>query len=1059
MNGGDSRRTSGKRVVLLACLAVLMGVGIARMSEAAVYTNVCTADTHIRNNSATVQSNNYGAATTLILGSSASSVRKNLYRFDMTAVTETITAVVLRVTAGGVTGSQTLAVFGLADGNSGWVEGTNNATVATDNGSTWQYRNHKGATNWLGSPGLGSAGTDYYSAQLGSAEINADGLVQVALGLNSIAHWRTNGLWAGLSTVGSWVWFYSREEGTPSNRPQLIVYTAATDAPWVDITNGNQTVDNAVAQVVLGGTASTNVVGAMRWSNSLTGEEGTLVASTHWGTAGIALQVGENFITVTGTNGAGLSASDSIVITRLAAGIGGGYTNRHPEAVIFKDPASNDRLQAYAKMLAALGLEYDYVFQSNTAPDEAEIDLAATNVLLLGNGQAKHSLFLHAGGGQYVGGITAGHLREYVRGGGSFWGTCMGAWNAAYGDYGSSVNNSGIGLIGMQADGSKGASNRYAINDYGMTCASPYAAEWGSYSVNAQHPAAQDYPYAVVSNVQFLGSGVWETNRSGSWTGTDWTQDIRVLAWSAGFPASANYCGGTDNSFGATVNGRPAAIEYILPSNSFGRVVASATHPERKGAAQKFLCEMLKYTAWGATKRDPSGNRRPSFAVSASDESPTNAQSVTLTAAPVTDPDGDTVVVRWCYDQAVIRNNSDYDSPLVWGRTGTSASVAFSSGSYPIRILARATDNGRSNRIAERSLLLGVSPDGAAAEVSFNFEANGVSAGNTYTCTVGQVVEAGFSAVSGQSGSYYYDFGDGDYREVVVSSDSTVYATPGTYLLSGALRDANNRWVVKVISVVVLPRANPQVEGRGLVIQDGDDSPSVMDGTLWATNLAQGSRATGEFVIAHAGYGDLSLSNGPAYVSVSNLNGSPFSVALQPAFGTVPEMGGWPFKIVYAPTTTGSHTAVVTIANSGPSPKSQYTFAVMGVATGEGDSDADADGIPNQWEEHYFGGSTNADPNAVASNGLNTMVEAYVAGLNPTSRDSFFQISDGVFPISNTVLSWNSVTGRYYAVDWATNLQAAVWSNLADSLAVGSFTDAVHVHQPQGYYRISVRMP
>jgi PKD repeat protein len=51
--------------------------------------------------------------------------------------------------------------------------------------------------------------------------------------------------------------------------------------------------------------------------------------------------------------------------------------------------------------------------------------------------------------------------------------------------------------------------------------------------------------------------------------------------------------------------------------------------------------------------------------------------------------------------------------------------------------------------------------------------------------------------------------------------------------------------------------------------------------------------------------------------------------------------------------------------------------------------DADDDGLPDEWENQYFGGSTNANPHALAANGVNTILEAYVAGLNPTNSEKF----------------------------------------------------------------------
>ncbi len=60
---------------------------------------------------------------------------------------------------------------------------------------------------------------------------------------------------------------------------------------------------------------------------------------------------------------------------------------------------------------------------------------------------------------------------------------------------------------------------------------------------------------------------------------------------------------------------------------------------------------------------------------------------------------------------------------------------------------------------------------------------------------------------------------------------------------------------------------------------------------------------------------------------------------------------------------------------------------------------------PDGWEEVYYGGATNANPIAISSNGINTVKEAYIAGLDPTDPDDFFLISDLSPLTSESILS------------------------------------------------------
>jgi hypothetical protein len=101
---------------------------------------------------------------------------------------------------------------------------------------------------------------------------------------------------------------------------------ACADTPSLVITTLNQTVANAVTALPVGGIANTNVIGELRWTNSLNGNSGTAPAATNWLINSVSLGVGVNPITVRGTNSAGAVASAGVNITRQSSG-GGGGTN------------------------------------------------------------------------------------------------------------------------------------------------------------------------------------------------------------------------------------------------------------------------------------------------------------------------------------------------------------------------------------------------------------------------------------------------------------------------------------------------------------------------------------------------------------------------------------------------------------------------------------------------------------------------------------------------------------------------------------------------------------
>lgn len=115
--------------------------------------------------------------------------------------------------------------------------------------------------------------------------------------------------------------------------------------------------------------------------------------------------------------------------------------------------------------------------------------------------------------------------------------------------------------------------------------------------------------------------------------------------------------------------------------------------------------------------------------------------------------------------------------------------------------------------------------------------------------------------------------------------------------------------------------------------------------------------------------------------------------------------------------------------------------------------DQDYDGIPNEWEVLYFGGSTNAVAGATASNGVNTVLQAYIAGLDPTDPDSLFQAN----LTNGFVVQWNTISGRIYSVFGSTNLQESFQPLETNILwPQASWTDTVK--RTENFYQIDVKL-
>ncbi len=130
----------------------------------------------------------------------------------------------------------------------------------------------------------------------------------------------------------------------------------------------------------------------------------------------------------------------------------------------------------------------------------------------------------------------------------------------------------------------------------------------------------------------------------------------------------------------------------------------------------------------------------------------------------------------------------------------------------------------------------------------------------------------------------------------------------------------------------------------------------------------------------------------------------------------------------------------------------------ISVTDAQGTPDTDSDGLPDWWETQYYGGATNAIPGATASNGVNTILETYIAGLDPTDPNAAFLISDLTALTSGPVLGWNATSGRVYAIYWTSNLLSGFGAPWKTNLTGAAYTDTTHSATDKGFYKIEVQV-
>jgi hypothetical protein len=199
------------------------------------------ADVWLDGDGAGGQTDNQGAHPKSYFGfDGASRKMRTLQRWDFSSISaaETVTSVTLNLTDTDWalrTANNAINIYKVSDANGDWVEGTTLDIPQT--GSPCWNTKVTNTVNWAGSAGLSTAGTDYVNTSLASytfvdgtsgvksITFNSDGIAVVQSWLGGAGG---NGILiiGDESTGGSWTEIASKEDATPSNRPQLVIVTS-----------------------------------------------------------------------------------------------------------------------------------------------------------------------------------------------------------------------------------------------------------------------------------------------------------------------------------------------------------------------------------------------------------------------------------------------------------------------------------------------------------------------------------------------------------------------------------------------------------------------------------------------------------------------------------------------------------------------------------------------------------------------------------------------------------------------------------------------------------------
>jgi subtilisin family serine protease len=123
--------------------------------------------------------------------------------------------------------------------------------------------------------------------------------------------------------------------------------------------------------------------------------------------------------------------------------------------------------------------------------------------------------------------------------------------------------------------------------------------------------------------------------------------------------------------------------------------------------------------------------------------------------------------------------------------------------------------------------------------------------------------------------------------------------------------------------------------------------------------------------------------------------------------------------------------------------------------------DTDGNGLPDWWEQQYFGHLTGTDPNADPDHDGASNLAEFLAGTTPTNFDSALRLTAlSAAGTNGVVLEWPGVAGRYYRLLGATNLlsgfNSLVRTNLAATPPLNTVTDAAPASAKPQFYRLEL---
>jgi|GEM_PF-2031866 len=186
------------------------------------------------------------------------------------------------------------------------------------------------------------------------------------------------------------------------------------------------------------------------------------------------------------------------------------------------------------------------------------------------------------------------------------------------------------------------------------------------------------------------------------------------------------------------------------------------------------------------------------------------------------------------------------------------------------------------------------------------------------------------------SGAPYLSNGTGGNLSEVFTEYTYSIPASGTNLqirircrLDGGSEDAAFDYI-RILGTALTPEIN--VQGGGLDIGDGDNTPRIADDTDFGSLDIGGGTDAHTFTIQNTGTATLTLSGGSPYVTISGDEAADFTVTGIPPSSSILASGNTTFQITFDPSATGLREATVSIGNN-DSDENPYTFDIQGTGS------------------------------------------------------------------------------------------------------------------------------